>query len=96
MDSSAESQLHCSYTDPKELSPFMILQPLKKEQVSLNPIVTVFYEVISDQEIEILKSIAQPKVHILSFTNLSRHLYKYYFQFSSFKRVRIQARIQES
>ena len=62
MDSLTESKLHCSYTDPKELSAFMILQPLKREQISLNPPITVFYNFVSDNEIKILKELAQPKV----------------------------------
>ena len=57
-----DSPLHCSYTSTKELSAFMALQPIKREQISLNPPVTVFYDVISDDEIDILKSIAKPKV----------------------------------
>jgi len=64
MDSLTESKLQCSYTGPKEISAFMILQPLKREQISLNPPVTVFYDFVSDHEIEILKAIAKPKVYI--------------------------------
>jgi len=67
MDSLTESKLQCSYTGSKEISAFMILQPLKREQISLNPPVTVFYDFVSDQEIEILKVIANPKVYIVYF-----------------------------
>jgi len=62
MDSLTAAQLHCSYTGHKELSAFMILQPLKREEISLNPAITVFYDFVSDKEIEILKELAQPKV----------------------------------
>ena len=62
MDPFTESQLHCSYTGVSELSAFMKLQPLKREEISLNPAITVYYDVISDQEIETLKSLAKPKV----------------------------------
>ena len=62
MDVFTESQLDCNYAGAKESSPFMKLQSIKREHVSLNPPVTVFHDVISDKEINVLKAIAQPMV----------------------------------
>ena len=83
MNSLTESKLQCSYTGPKEISAFMILQPLKREQISLNPPVTVFYDFVSDQEIEILKALAKPKVYSLFSTIILFFIYlKPFFFFS--------------
>ena len=62
MDAFTESQLDCTYASSTESLPFLKLQPIKREHISLNPPITVFHDVISDKEIELLKEIAQPMV----------------------------------
>ncbi len=62
MEIESEAQLHCSYTSSNSKSAFLKLQPVKREQISLNPYIVMFHDVISDQDIETVKEIAKPKV----------------------------------
>ena len=63
MDQKLQDQLYCSYEASS--SAFLRLQPIKREIVSLHPHVVIFHDIVSDQEIDILK--AQPTVHIVFF-----------------------------
>ncbi|GFR30867.1 prolyl 4-hydroxylase subunit alpha-1 [Trichonephila clavata] len=40
--------------------PFLRLQPVKEEQLWIEPKISLFYDVISDKEINIMKSLALP------------------------------------
>ncbi|KAM4796191.1 prolyl 4-hydroxylase subunit alpha-3 [Rhinophrynus dorsalis] len=58
------------YQDPRMLclydtngSPHLILQPLKKEIVSLQPQVVLFHDFVSDLEAETIKELAAPWLH---------------------------------
>ena len=52
--------LRCRYSTGHH--PFLLLQPVKVEQVSLEPLILVYHEVISDEEINTIKKLARPKV----------------------------------
>ena len=66
----ALSQLKCWYDSRKQ--PYFYLMPIKIEQNSINPAIYTFYQVISDSEIEILKTLAISLVNwnIEIFTNV--------------------------
>lgn len=53
-------RLTCRYLT--ENHPFLKLAPIKMEQRYIDPDVFVFYEVLSDEEIEFVKSMAKPRV----------------------------------
>ncbi|KAG8564741.1 hypothetical protein GDO81_016574, partial [Engystomops pustulosus] len=52
----------CSYHTNR--SPYLILQPLKKEEVNLEPYVVLYHDFISDYEAEKIKEIASPWVSL--------------------------------
>lgn len=52
--------LHCHYNTTTD--PFLKLAPLKMEQISLDPYVVLYHDVISDLEIEVLKIMATPNL----------------------------------
>lgn len=60
MDPVVEAQLHCRISPMS--SPYLILQPVKMEQISIKPPVTLFYDVLSDEEIETIQNMANPLV----------------------------------
>ena len=53
-------RLTCRYLT--ENHPFLRLAPIKMEMMYLNPDVVVYYDVISDGEIEMVKKMARPRV----------------------------------
>lgn len=53
------SKLSCSYVDNNV--PFLKIAPLKIEQVSHDPYIVVYHDVVYDSEIEILKKMAKPR-----------------------------------
>ncbi|GFT62807.1 prolyl 4-hydroxylase subunit alpha-1 [Nephila pilipes] len=53
-----ESQLHCRYTTNN--SSYFLLQPIKEEQLSLDPQILVYHDVISDKDMELFKQLAVP------------------------------------
>lgn len=55
--------LKCRY---KTNTPFLRLAPLKYEEMSLSPYIVVYHEVLSDNEIEVIKRLAKPKVMQIS------------------------------
>lgn len=61
------SRLRCSYTTNNV--PFLFLQPIKMEEAYLKPRIVIYHDVISDQEIETIKRLAQPKVLRLKTCN---------------------------
>lgn len=54
------TNLGCRYTTGHH--PFLILQPVKVEQVSIEPLIAIYHDVISDDEINTIKKLALPKV----------------------------------
>lgn len=55
------AQLKCWYDNRGE--PYLVLMPIKVEKHSLKPAVYTFYDVLSDQEIEAIKTLAKPLVN---------------------------------
>uniref|UniRef100_A0A1I8PNK1 procollagen-proline 4-dioxygenase n=1 Tax=Stomoxys calcitrans TaxID=35570 RepID=A0A1I8PNK1_STOCA len=54
------SKLHCVYNTTT--SPFLILAPLKMEILSVDPYMVIYYDVMSDVEIQELKTLAKPNL----------------------------------
>lgn len=54
-----QHKLFCRY---RNNSPLLVLSPMKEEVLYLNPYIAVFYESITDPEIELIKSLAIPKL----------------------------------
>ena len=54
------AQLKCWYDTRKQ--PYFYLMPIKIEQNSINPPIYTFHQVISDNEIEIVKTMSRPLV----------------------------------
>lgn len=76
------AQLKCRYVMDK--SPFLKISPIKLEEVSLNPHVVVYHDVIYDREIELIKQMAKPRVHSFFFTNIFSKIKKtIFFVYSS-------------
>uniref|UniRef100_A0A0P5RN90 procollagen-proline 4-dioxygenase n=1 Tax=Daphnia magna TaxID=35525 RepID=A0A0P5RN90_9CRUS len=59
MSPEMESRLHCSYVTNN--NPFFFIQPLKMEVGFLKPLLVIYHEVISDEEIATVKRMAQPR-----------------------------------
>ncbi|XP_026315847.1 prolyl 4-hydroxylase subunit alpha-2-like [Hyposmocoma kahamanoa] len=53
------SNLHCSYL---KTNTFLSIAPIKMEELHKDPDIYLFHEVLSDNEIEILKEMASPKL----------------------------------
>lgn len=60
MSPEMESRLHCRYVTNN--NPFFFIQPLKMEVGFLKPLLVIYHEVISDEEIATVKRMAQPRV----------------------------------
>ena len=60
MDAHLSSRLKCYYS--RGHHPFLLLQPVKVEQVSLEPFIVVYHDVISDNEISKIQEMAKPEV----------------------------------
>lgn len=52
--------LKCRYTTNR--SPFLKIAPLKLEEASLKPYIVIYHDVMSDNEIELIKQMAKPRV----------------------------------
>lgn len=61
MDPKIEGRLRCRYVTNN--SPFLILQPVKMEEAYLNPRLVIFHDVMSEDEIDTVKKMAQPRVN---------------------------------
>ena len=69
MSPKVESRLRCRYITNNH--PFLLLGPIKEEEAYLNPRLVVYYDVISDEEIEVVKAMAQPRVRSTYSTTTS-------------------------
>jgi prolyl 4-hydroxylase len=67
------AKLKCRYQ--KGRSKFLILAPLKVEEVHQNPYIAVFHDVVYDREIKTIKRLAKPRVNCFSV----QHIY-FFFQ----------------
>lgn len=59
LDPKVEARLKCRYYTNNV--PYLLIQPVKMEEASLKPYIVVFHEVISDDEIDTVKKMAQPR-----------------------------------
>ncbi len=53
------SKLKCRYVDH---NPLLVIAPVKEEQLYDKPAIYMFHDVITDQEIELMKFLGTPKV----------------------------------
>jgi prolyl 4-hydroxylase len=58
------SKLRCRYTNNNR-NPLLLIAPLKEEEAYLSPRILLYREVLYDNEIEIIKRMAQPRVSII-------------------------------
>ena len=70
MDPKVAGRLRCRYVTNNQ--PFLFLQPVKMEEAFLKPRIVIYHDVISDDEIETVKKMAQPRVN--NNTSHSLHL----------------------
>lgn len=54
------AKLKCRYVYNK--SSFIKIAPLKMEEASLKPYIVVYHDVLYDSEIEVIKTMAKPRV----------------------------------
>lgn len=59
-DLQLQAKLKCRYVTNK--SAFLKIAPLKLEEVNLKPYIVIYHDVIHDNEIEVLKQLAKPRV----------------------------------
>uniref|UniRef100_A0A0P5SXB3 procollagen-proline 4-dioxygenase n=1 Tax=Daphnia magna TaxID=35525 RepID=A0A0P5SXB3_9CRUS len=59
MDPKIEGQLHCRYVTNNV--PFFFIQPVKMEEAYLKPLIVIYHDVITDEEIETVKQLAKPR-----------------------------------
>jgi prolyl 4-hydroxylase len=60
MDPEIEARLRCRYITNNV--PYFFIQPIKMEEALMNPRIVIYHDVISDEEIDTLKKLAQPRV----------------------------------
>jgi hypothetical protein len=53
----------------------MRIAPIKEEEVFLKPRLVIFYDVISDQEIQIVKDFASPRVNTYNHLEVRGHMH---------------------
>ncbi|XP_046656313.1 prolyl 4-hydroxylase subunit alpha-1-like [Daphnia pulicaria] len=59
MDPKLEGRLRCRYVTNNV--PYFFIQPIKMEEALLKPRIVVYHDIISDEEIETIKRLAQPR-----------------------------------
>lgn len=59
-----EAKLFCRYRHNNH--PYLILRPIKEEQVLDSPVVFLYHDVVTDKEIDEIKALAMPRVRQLS------------------------------
>ena len=60
LDPKVEGRLRCRYVTNNV--PFFFIQPVKMEEALLKPLLVIYYDVIYDAEIDVVKKLAQPRV----------------------------------
>jgi len=58
-----EARLRCHYFTNN--NPYLLLGPIKEEEAYLNPRLVIYHDVLSDNEIETIKKLAQPRVSLV-------------------------------
>lgn len=61
MDPKVEGRLRCRYVTNNV--PYLFIQPFKMEEAFHKPLIVIYHNVISDDEIETVKKMAQPRVY---------------------------------
>lgn len=72
--------LRCRYVTNK--SAFLKIAPFKLEEVSLDPYIVLYHEVIYDAEIEMIKNHSRPQVSCLVFLRRQPHEAYLYFSWN--------------
>jgi len=62
LDPRREAKLFCRYRHNNH--PYLILRPVKEEQVLDEPAIFLFHDIVSDKDIAEIKALATPKVCI--------------------------------
>ena len=75
--------------------PYFYLMPIKVEQNSINPPIYTFHRVISDNEIEILKSLSAPQVSVIN-SAIGRRFHRRFTLFLLFLRKMKRSTVVES
>lgn len=60
-------KLQCRFVQGK--SPFLKIAPLKLEEISLNPYIVIYHDILYDVEIQVLKHLAENKVKFYTNNN---------------------------
>jgi len=60
------SKLRCRYTNNNR-NPLLLIAPLKEEEAYFSPRIILYRDVLYDNEIEVIKRMAQPRVSFLYF-----------------------------
>lgn len=61
MDPKVEGRLRCRYVTNNV--PYLFIQPFKMEEAFHKPLIVIYHNVVSDDEIETVKKMAQPRVY---------------------------------
>lgn len=57
---SISSKLKCRYVNKGK--PYLLIAPLKEEEALLDPRIVLYRQIMSDAEIDVIKSLAKPRV----------------------------------
>lgn len=61
------SKLRCRYTNNNN-NPLLIIAPLKEEEAFLSPRIVLYRDVLYDNEIDVIKRMAQPRVRFFKLS----------------------------
>lgn len=64
------SQLRCRYTNNN--NPYLMIAPLKEEEAFLSPRIILYRDVLYNNEIDVIKHMAQPRVRFFSELSAKR------------------------
>lgn len=67
LSNKVEQELKCRYVTNG--NPFLLLQPLKQEEAFKRPWIVIYYDVVSDREIEVIKHLATPRLRRATVQN---------------------------
>jgi prolyl 4-hydroxylase len=65
MDPKIEGRLRCRYVTNNV--PYLYIQPVKMEEAFHKPLIVIYHNVITDDQIETVKKMAQPRVQFSLF-----------------------------
>ena len=81
MSPTESSKLRCRYVHKN--NPFLMIAPLKEEEVYLKPNIFIYHEAIYTEEIEAIKKIATPRVS----TDSTVRFYNYSISFLNARKL---------